>query len=103
MRVMRMIKILSRYDAIMILLKTVVGSSGILVSVGGFILFTLAICSIVAGQVMGTCHDPVTGTEHYKFGTEGFPRSNFYTFGDAMISNFQIMTGEVSISTRILG
>eukprot|EP01050_Picozoa_sp_SAG11_P007632 SAG11_NODE_643_length_7983_cov_2.198884_2_plen_1259_part_00 len=97
MRVMRMIKVLAKYDAVVLLLKTVIGSSGLLGSLSFFIFFILGLFALIGGHILGVCHLPkaegeeVTGFEH---GQPDFPRSNFYYFGTGIITNFQIMSGE---------
>ena len=108
MRVMRMVKLLSKYDAIVSLLRTVVGSSGMLGALSAFIIFALGLLSIFASHTLGNCHASadqysaytvINNTAVFKVDDvdtvgENFPRYNFYTPLDAIITNFQIMTGE---------
>eukprot|EP01052_Picozoa_sp_SAG31_P005931 SAG31_NODE_268_length_18767_cov_4.644900_7_plen_1271_part_00 len=97
LRVLRMIKVLAKYDAVVLLLKTVVGSSGLLGSLSSFILFILALFALIGGHMLGTCHTPKQPGEistGMEFGEPDFPRSNFYYFGSGIITNFQIMSGE---------
>ena len=97
LRVMRMVKVLAKYDAVVLLLKTVIGSSGLLGSLSTFIMFILALFALIGGHMLGSCHkpkpdgQPTTGME---FGQPNFPRANFYFFGTGIVSNFQIMSGE---------
>lgn len=95
LRVVRLASVFARNDAMVLLLRTVIGSSGLLGALFTFIFAFMCLLAIVAGHTMGDCHSPgkgsVTGQE---IGTSGFPRENFYYFSDAVLSNFQVMSGE---------
>jgi hypothetical protein len=95
LRVMRMVKIFARYDTVILLVKTITGSSALLGTLSCFIIFMLLLLSIMASHVLGPCHVPeIYGINDFSVNTTGFQRENFYSFGDAVLTNFQIATGE---------
>ena len=97
LRIVRLAEVFARNDAMVRLIQTVTGSGGLLEGLMIFIFGGMCVLSVAAGQILGTCHSPKADgepTNGQEFGSEGFPRENFYTFWDAMLSNFQIMSGE---------
>lgn len=97
LRVVRLATVFARNDGMVMLLKTVIGSSGLLGALFTFIFAFMCLISIAAGHTMGICHSPKASPDlenGQEIGTDGFPRENFYHFSDAVLSNFQIMSGE---------
>jgi Ca2+-binding EF-hand superfamily protein len=97
LRVVRLATVFARNDGMVLLLRTVVGSSGLLGALFTFIFAFMCLISIAAGHTMGICHMAKASPElenGQEIGTDGFPRENFYYFSDAVLSNFQIMSGE---------
>lgn len=97
LRVMRLFKIMSKYDTVLMLLRTVLGSWHMLSNLVIFIIFSVAIFAVTGMHTLGFCHVPQEGVvaEHGQtYGLPGFPRENYYTMSDALVTTFQIMSGE---------
>jgi hypothetical protein len=95
LKVLWMVKIFTRYDTIILLMKTITGSSALLDTLSAFIFFMLLLLGIMASHVLGPCHDPeLWGVNELSYNATGFPRVNFWTFGDSVLALFQIATGE---------
>eukprot|EP01047_Picozoa_sp_COSAG01_P007944 COSAG01_NODE_306_length_19162_cov_14.196611_20_plen_1802_part_00 len=95
LRVLRMVKVLAKYQAVVMLLRTTVGSSKMMSHLVVLLVAGLCLQSVVAGHVLGTCHIPKPDSPHnQEYGAEDFPRTNFYTFHESLLTNFQILTGE---------
>ena len=56
LRVMRVFKLLSKYDTVMMLLKTVMGAWKMLVTLVVFIVFVLALFAGASMHTVGMCH-----------------------------------------------
>lgn len=85
-RAARLVRALRKYDAVMILIKTVTNSGEALANVAFFNLVMLVIFAIMGVHLYG--FDTPT------FDELGLPRENFHTFGRAFLTCFQILTGE---------
>ena len=96
LRMVRLASVFGHNDAMVLLLRTVIGSTDLLGSLIAFIFICMCLMSIAAGHLLGICHSPEKDEpwNGQEFGTDGFPRENFYYFSDAVLSNFQIMSGE---------
>lgn len=97
LRVVRLASVFARNDGMVLLLRTVIGSSGLLGALFTFIFAFMCLISMAAGHLLGTCHSPKSSVDletGQEIGTSGFPRENFYYYSDAVLSNFQIMSGE---------
>ena len=90
LRVMRMVKVLAKYQAVVLLLRTTVGSSSLLGSLIIFVFVVICLMSIAAGHILVTCHIPTDSSApgEMDYGQDGFPRENFYFFSSAVLSNF---------------
>ena len=115
LRVMRMVRALAKYDAVVLLLRTVIVSAQLLGVLSAFIISVLMMMSVVATHILGVCHVPpelglpptpeaalsnataaaaeTLSLPRYAFGSPTFPRRHFYNLGDAFLSNFMIMSG----------
>jgi Ca2+-binding EF-hand superfamily protein len=94
LRIMRMFKLLSKYETVLMLLKTVLGSWTMLSNLIIFIVFCLCIFAVTGMHTLGGCHLPGSSRGEQTAGSPEFPRNNFYTFMDALLTMFQIMSGE---------
>ncbi len=82
-RAARMVKVLRKYESVMKLLETVLGSWSAIMNVVLFISILVCILAIMGLQLYGVA---VSGYEP--------PRENFSTFSRAVLSVYQIFTGE---------
>lgn len=85
-RVARVAKLMHEYPALRKLLNTAFSSTSALANTCAFILFCMISFALLGMQLYGNNLHP---------GDDGLPpRSNFNTFGDSMMTLFQVMTGE---------
>ena len=106
LRVLRVFKLLAKYDTVMMLLKTVMGAWKMLINLVVFIVFVLMLFAVAGMHTVGTCHlctptsDPPCPENVYAAvnGTDGALavdlRENYFEFSSAMVTTFQIMSGE---------
>jgi Ca2+-binding EF-hand superfamily protein len=95
LRVMRSAKVLSRNQAVMDLLDTVLEGSDMLSKLGMFAIFMLVCLTIVAGNTLGNCHIGDDGMPDPLIlnGTVQLPHRNFYYFTSSFHINFLVSMG----------
>jgi Ca2+-binding EF-hand superfamily protein len=92
LRVARMLKVFTKNDSILMLIKTIAGGPTVVATLTLFMVLVLLLTSLAGAIILGQCHlDP---TNEYYYDSPEFPRDNYFTFGSAVASNFKIMTGE---------
>lgn len=103
LRMVRLAEVFAHNDAMVMLIKTVTSSADLLEGLLLFIFAVMCVLSVAAGQILGKCHSTKTvgsfsgiinQLSGQEYNTTGFPRENFYFFSDALLANFQIMSGE---------
>ncbi|MDC0510864.1 ion transporter [bacterium] len=83
-RVTRLLRLLKRYDSVMNLLRTVMGSWTAIANVSFFIIVMHVVFGVMGIHMIG--NNPSQGWEP--------PRENFHDFWRAVMSVFQVFTGE---------
>ena len=105
LRVLRVFKLLSKYDTVMMLLRTVMGAWKMLINLVVFIVFVLALFAVAGMHTVGTCHlcnaDSTPACPENVYGMENTNgtmtvalRENYFEFSSAIVTTFQIMSGE---------
>ena len=86
-RLLRLLKVVGQVDSVMYLLKALTSSSAKLLNMTGLIAFFIVLLSTVTMHMLGDCE----GSGHE---ISARTRTNFYTFGDSLLANIQLLTGE---------
>ena len=99
LRVMRVFKLLSKYDTVMMLLKTVMGAWKMLVNLVVFIVFVLALFAVAGMHTVGMCHlDTAPENVFAQKVANGTAfvdlRENYFDMSSAIVTTFQVMSGE---------
>lgn len=107
LRVLRVFKLLSKYDTVMMLLKTVMGAWKMLTNLVVFIVFILTLFAVAGMHTVGTCHlctaDSTPACPKNVYGMVVSDdnatllvdlRENYFDFSSSLITTFQIMSGE---------
>jgi hypothetical protein len=86
-RMLRLLKVVSNVDTVVYLIKALTSSGEKLLNMSFLICFFIVLFATITMHAFGDCNGKgKTMSEHY--------RSNFFTFYDSLLSNFQIFTGE---------
>ena len=86
-RMLRLLKLVAKVDTVVYLIKALTSSGGKLINMTGLIIFFIVLLATVTMHWVGNCNGKGEDLARAY-------RSNFYTFYDSLLSNFQIFTGE---------